>query len=112
MTIGKKIIGGYLIVLAILTIVCAGSRSTRSNDRRSLRRVSRFEDPGHYRRHRVRTGGEGPEAQYRGALIYPQQRIRLVNDPRESHRQFDALVEKLRSALPLGDGEPKSQCRV
>ena len=97
MTIGKKIIGGYLIVLAILIIVCAATFYTFRTIEGCLCRVSRFKYPGHSHRHRAQTGGERPDCSVSRRMIYAEEQNRLINDTRESHRQFDALVEKLRT---------------
>ena len=60
MTIGKKIIGGYLVVLVILMIVRTAA-FTRSNDRRSLRRVSRFGCAGHFQCHGAEARSKRPD---------------------------------------------------
>ena len=97
MTIGKKIIGGYVVVLALLTIVAGVAfyslKATESayaafldEDTQSIIVAKEL-------------GGEARDqvAQYRGLLLFPEQRSRLVNELRESHHQFDTLLDKVRS---------------
>ena len=97
MTIGKKIIGGYVVVLALLTIVAGVAfyslKATESayaafldEDTQSIIVATEL-------------GGEARDqvAQYRGLLLCPEQRSRLVKELRESHQQFDALLDKVRS---------------
>ena len=97
MSIGKRIIGGYVIVLALLAIVAGVAfyslKATESayaaffdEDTRSIVLATEL---GREARDQV--------AQYRGLLLSPEQRSRLVNELRESHRQLDALLDKVRS---------------
>ena len=97
MTIGKKIIGGYVVVLALLAIVAGVAfyslKATESayaafldEDTQSIVVATEL---GREARDQV--------AQYRGLLLYPDQRPRLVSDLRESHRQLDALLDKVRN---------------
>lgn len=97
MTIGKKIISGYAVVLLLLTIVATVAfyalKATESayaafldQDTQSIVVATSL-------------GGETKDqiARYRGLLLLPQQHTRLVRELRESHRQFDALLEQVRS---------------
>ena len=97
MTIGRKIIGGYAIILALLAIVAADAfyslRAVESAyagfldvDTRAI--ISAME---------LRQEARDQVAQYRGLLLYPDQRARLSNELRESHRQLDVLLDKVRS---------------
>ena len=97
MTIGKRIIGGYAIVLALLAIVAAVAfYSLKATEREyagfldvDAQAIIRATELGQEARDQV--------AQYRGLLLYPDQHSRLVNELRESHRQFDVLLDKLRT---------------
>lgn len=97
MTIGKKIIGGYAIVLALLAIVAGvGFYSLKAIEREyggfldvDAQAIVRATELGQESRDQV--------AQYRGLLLYPDQSARLLDDLRESYRQFDALLDKVRS---------------
>jgi len=97
MTIGKKIIGSYLVVLALLAIVTAlALNSLKATDKAyaefldvDARSIISATELGREARDQV--------AQYRGLILYPEQRSHLTDDLRESHRQFDAILEKMRS---------------
>jgi methyl-accepting chemotaxis protein len=97
MTIGKRIIGGYAIVLALLVIVAAVAfyslKATESAYTAFLdedaQAIVVATELGREARDQV--------AQYRGLLLSSEQRSRLVNELRESHRQLDALLDKVRS---------------
>jgi len=97
MTIGKKIIGGYVVVLALLTIVAGlayySLKATESAYAafldEDIQSIVVATELGREARDQV--------AQYRGLLLYPDQRPRLVSDLRESHRQLDALLDKVRN---------------
>jgi len=96
MTMGKKIIGGYAIVLALLAIVAGVAfYSLKATDSTYLgfldedtEAIIAATELGREARDEV--------AQYRGLLLFPEQRFRLVNELRESHRQLDALLDKVR----------------
>lgn len=97
MNIGKKIIGGYVVVLALLAIVAGVAfyslKATESTyatfldeDTQTIIVVTE-----------LRGEARDQVAQYRGLLLSPEQRSRLVKELRESHHQFDALLDKVRS---------------
>ena len=97
MTIGRKIIGGYVLVLVLLAIVTAlAFYSLKAIERAytgfldvNTQAIIGATELGRESRDQV--------ALYRGLLLYPDQHARLLNDLRESHRQFDALLDKVRS---------------
>jgi methyl-accepting chemotaxis protein len=96
MTIGKKIIGGYAIVLALLTFVGAAAfyslKATESAYAGfidvDILAVIRATQLGQEARDQV--------AQYRALLLYPDQHARLVDELRKSHRQLDTLLDEVR----------------
>jgi methyl-accepting chemotaxis protein len=96
MTIGKKIIGGYAIVLALLAIVAGVAfYSLKATDSAY---VGFLDEDTEAIIGATELGQEARDqvAQYRGLLLYPEQRVRLVTELRESHRQLDALLDKVR----------------
>ncbi len=97
MTIGKKIIGGYLIVLTILIIVCAATFYTFRTIEGAYAEFLDSNTQAILIATALKLEARDQTAQYRGALIYAEEQNRLIDDTRESHRQFDALVEKLRT---------------
>lgn len=96
MTIGKRIIGGYAIVLALLAIVAGGGFYSLKAIEREYARFLDVEAQAIL--HATETGLEARDqvSQYRGLLLYPDQRSRLLNELRESHRQIDVLLDQLR----------------
>lgn len=97
MTIGRKIIGGYLVVLAILIIVCAATFFTFRTIEEAYGELLDSNTQAILIATALKLEARDQTAQYRGALIYSEEQTRLINDTRESHREFDALVEKLRT---------------
>jgi len=97
MTIGKRIIGGYAIVLALLVIVAAVAFYSLKATEREYEGFLNVDAQAIIRAMELGQEARDQVAQYRGLLLYPDQRSRLANDLRESHRQFDALLDKLRS---------------
>src|SRR6266540_5405505 len=96
MTIGKKIIGGYVLVLALLAIVTALAFYSLKAIERAY--VGFLDANTQAIIGATELWGEARDqtAQYRGLLLYPTQYSRLLNELRESHRQFDALLDKVR----------------
>jgi methyl-accepting chemotaxis protein len=97
MTIGRKIIGGYAIVLAILIVVSAAAFYAFRTIELAYAEFLDVDTRAILIATQLKLEGRDETAQYRGALLYPEEQNRLINDMRESHRQFDALVEKLRT---------------
>jgi methyl-accepting chemotaxis protein len=97
MTIGRKIIGGYLIVLAILIIVCAATFYTFRTIEGAYAEFLDSNTQAILIATALKLEARDQTAQYRGALLYSEEQNKLINDTRDSHRQFDALVEKLRT---------------
>jgi len=96
MTIGRKIIGGYAIVLALLVIVAVVAffslKATESAyvgflDEDTEAIIVALE---------LRQEARDQVTQYRGLLLYPEQRGRLVNELRQSQRELDVLLDKVR----------------
>jgi methyl-accepting chemotaxis protein len=97
MTIGRKIIGGYVIVLAILIIVTAAAFYTFRTVEGAYSEFLDIDTQAILIAANLKLEARDQTAQYRGALLYPQDQNRLIDDMRDSHRQFDALAEKLRT---------------
>ena len=97
MTIGKKIIGGYAIVLALLAIVTAVAFYSLKAIEGAYAGFLDVDTQAIIGATELRQEARDQVAQYRGLLLFPEQRSRLVNELRESHRQFDALLDKVRS---------------
>lgn len=97
MTIGRKIIGGYLIVLAILIIVCAATFYTFRTIQGAYAEFLDSNTQAILIATGLKLEARDQTAQYRGALLYPEEQDQLIHDMRDSHREFDVLVVKLRT---------------
>jgi methyl-accepting chemotaxis protein len=97
MTIGKKIIGGYAVVLVILVIVAATAFYSLSVIEGAYTEFLDVDAQAILGAAELKLEARDQTAQYRGLLLYPEEQSRFVNDLRGSHRQFDAEVETLRN---------------
>jgi methyl-accepting chemotaxis protein len=97
MTIGRKIIGGYAIVLAILVVVSVAAFCTFKVIDGTYAEFLDVDTRAILIATELKLEARDQTATYRGALLYPEDQDRLISDTRDSHRQFDALVEKLRT---------------
>lgn len=97
MTIGRKIIGGYVIVLALLAIVAVVAFYSLKAIERAYVGFLDVDTQAIIGATELRQEARDQVAQYRGLLLYPEQYTRLVTELRESHRQLDALLDKVRS---------------
>jgi methyl-accepting chemotaxis protein len=95
MTIGKKIIGGYAIVLAILIVVSAVAFYTFRTVEGAYAEFLDVDTQAILIAANLKLEARDQSAQYRGALLYPEDQNRLIEDMRQSHRQFDSLAKKL-----------------
>jgi methyl-accepting chemotaxis protein len=95
-TIGKKIIGGYGLVLALLAVVTAVAfYSLRSIERANAKFLD-VNTQAILGATQLQLEARDQVAQFRGLLLYPQQHDRLLNDLRVSRREFDGLLQKVR----------------
>ncbi len=97
MTIGKKIIGSYLIVLAMLVIITALAFNFLKETDKAYEELLNVDAQSITLATELGREVRDQVAQFRGLLLYPDQRTRLLNDLQESHRQVDAILGKLRT---------------
>jgi methyl-accepting chemotaxis protein len=97
MTIGKKIIGGYVIVLALLVIVAGVAFYSLKAAESEYAGFLDLEAQAIIRATELGQESRDQVAQYRGLLLYPAQHSRLLGELQESHRQFEVLLDKVRS---------------
>ncbi|MDP1964300.1 MAG: MCP four helix bundle domain-containing protein, partial [Reyranella sp.] len=104
MTIGRKIIGGYAVVLALLalmTIVAFYSLNRVQATYEGLIDVNkRLVDGANELRFELRD----QIAHYRAILLYPDIQEKYREDLQADHRQFKDAVEKMRHAVLTGEG--------
>ena len=97
MTIGKKIIGGYALVLALLAIVAATGLYSLTAIHNAYEAFVDIDAEAILGATELKLEVREQTAQYRGFLLYPEERQRLENDLHESYRKFDGVVEKLKN---------------
>lgn len=97
MTIGKKIIGGYVVVLVIVVVVAAASFYTFRTIEGAYTEFLDVDARAILIATELKLEARDQTAQFRGLLLYPEDQSRLLKELRDSQRQFDVLVEKLRS---------------
>ncbi len=102
MTIGKKIVGGYLVVLMILVVVAVVAFYTFRTIEGAYTEFLDEDTEAILIATQLKLEARDQTAQFRGLLLYPEEQSRLVKELRDSQRQFDTFVEKLR---PLSHSE-------
>lgn len=97
MTIGKRIIGGYGVVLALLLLVTVVAFYSLQSVQRSYAGFLDVETQAMIGAQQLGQEAANQVGHHRGALLYyPSDHQRRVQELRESHREFDAILEKLR----------------
>ena len=107
MTIGKKIIGGYAVVLALLAIVAivafyAISRTQATYDR-FIDVNERLVNSANELRFELRD----QIAHYRGILLYPDLQKQYQDQLAADYRKFAEAIEKMRRLVVTGEGRDK-----
>jgi len=108
MNVGKKIILGYLLVLALLVIAVATGYYAISLVQN---KYSGFIDVDERRINDVdelELIVEGEIAAYRAFLLYPDEQKEYLNDLQEHYNQFDEIVERLRESISSKGGSIES----
>jgi hypothetical protein len=96
MTIGRKIIGGYGLVLTLLAIVTVVGLVSLAAIERTYAGFLDVDTKAILVATELSQEARDQVAQYRGLLLYADQHSRLVQELRDSHRQFDALLDEVR----------------
>ncbi|MGE0356373.1 MAG: methyl-accepting chemotaxis protein [Burkholderiales bacterium] len=104
MTIGRKIIGGYALVIVLLAVVAAVAFQSLRTVETAYDTLLRVNVRAIVAANELLQEARDQTAQYRGLLLYPEHRSRLLAELRESHRQFGALLEKVRDLSHAGAG--------
>ncbi len=105
MTIGKRIIGGYAIVLALLAgIVLASLYSLtglRAEYDRFLDVYERLVNDANELRFELRD----QVAHYRGFLLYPEMQKKYWDELQSDHRRFAEILERMRRLAPAAEDQ-------
>ncbi|MDP4029212.1 MAG: methyl-accepting chemotaxis protein [Gallionella sp.] len=104
MTIGKKLIGGYAVVLALLALVTGiafySLEETQSAYDRFLDVNERLVDGSNELRFELRN----QTAHYRAVLLYQDMQKKYWDDLQNDHRRFAATIEKMRHLVISAEG--------
>ncbi|MFZ2301675.1 MAG: methyl-accepting chemotaxis protein [Gallionella sp.] len=104
MTIGRKLIGGYMLVLALLALVTGiafySLEKTQAAYDRFLDVNERLVDGANELRFELRN----QTAHYRAILLYPDLQKKYWDDLQKDHRQFAAIIEKMRRLVLSSEG--------
>ncbi len=104
MTIGKKIMGGYALVLLLMVIAVAtgfyGIRTTQSVYKRFTTVEERLVDGANELRFEVRD----QTAHLRGLLLFHDAEKYYLDKLQEDYNQFDAAIEKMRNLAITDEG--------
>lgn len=104
MTIGRKLIGGYAIVLALLVLVTGiafySLEKTQATYNSFLDVNERLVDGSNELRFELR----GQTAHYRAILLYPDLQKKYWDDLQNAYRQFAATIEKMRRLVLSAEG--------
>ena len=84
MTIGKKIIGGYVLVLALLAIMTAVAFYSLQDDERAYAGFLDVDTQSILGATELRQEARDQAAQYRGLLLYPERHSVLLSELRDS----------------------------
>ncbi|TAN51600.1 MAG: chemotaxis protein, partial [Methylococcaceae bacterium] len=90
MTIGKKLIGGYVIVLALLALVAAISFYSLNRLQTTYDRFIDVNERLVNGADELRFGIRDQIAHFRGMLLYPDLAKRFMADLQDDHREFNA----------------------
>lgn len=105
MTIGRKIIGGYAIVLALLATVAGVGFHSLAVTERAYAEFLDTDTEAILGAMHLMLEARDQVAHYRGMLLHPHQHAQLVSELRESHRQFAARLDGLRRLPPPEAGD-------
>ncbi len=103
MTVGRKILGGYAIVLIALVLVVVVAVYALKATETAYSSFLEVESTALVLATELGREARDQTAQYRALLLYPAQFAERLVELRNSHRRVDELLQKLR-ALPQSEG--------
>ncbi|MEW6614369.1 MAG: methyl-accepting chemotaxis protein [Thermodesulfobacteriota bacterium] len=104
MTIAKKIIGGYVIVLVLLVIIASVSFYTIRTMKGSYNEFIDLRTRLHHDAEALKFELRNQVAYDRGFFLFPDKRKEYLNKIRESYHEFDAVIEGMQKVVPTGEG--------
>ena len=105
MTIGRKIIGGYALVLVLLILMTGVTFYSLKSVEATYAGFLDDNTRAMLAAERLAQEGRDEVAQYRGLLLYPSEHDRLLDDLRESSQRIEMLIEEVRSLSVLDEGK-------
>jgi len=107
MTIGKKIIGGYVIVLALLALVTATAFYSLDRVQATYDRFIDVNERLVGGANELRFELRDQIAHYRAILLYPDLQKKYWEELQADHRQFTEVIEKMRQLVVSSEGRDK-----
>jgi methyl-accepting chemotaxis protein len=105
MTISKKIIGGYAIVLAVLAVVMIVGYASISRIQATYDNFLDISERLVNGADELRFELRDQVAHYRATLLYPDQQQKYYDDLQHDHRQFAETIEKMRLLVITSEGK-------
>ena len=103
MTIGTKIIGGYMVVLSLFLLVAAGAFYARDLEQKQYERYINTREALADGASELRIAVSSQTQHYRGMFLFPQQQQYYVRELENDAQRFTAAFEKIRTAASAQD---------
>ena len=104
MTVGKKIVGGYVVVLALLALVTITAFYSLTRLQTAYDGFIDVDERLVEGANQLRFELRSQIARYRAILLYPDLQEEYREELQADHRQFKEIIEKMRGAVPTGEG--------
>lgn len=104
MTIGRKILGGYALVLLLLILVTLVAFWSLRSVEETYTSFIDVDTASMVQAQRLAAEGEEQIATYRGILTYPQQRTQMVQQLRATHARFRSTLAEVRGLSRTATG--------
>ena len=104
MTIGKKIIGGYAVVLALLAIVTIGAFYSLGRIKATYDRFLDVNERLVEDASEIRSEAGNQVADYRGMLLYPDLQKQYGENLQADWSRIKDTIEQMRHLVPTGEG--------
>jgi methyl-accepting chemotaxis protein len=104
MTINRKIIGGYVLILVILAIVTAIEFYSLNTIRSSYNEFIDVRVRLHDNAGDLKLELRNEVARYRGFCLFPKERNEFLNKLQEDYRRFATVIEGMQKIIPTEEG--------
>lgn len=103
MTIGTKIIGGYVVVLSLFLLVAAGAFYARELEQKQYEHYINARETLADGASELRIAVSSQTQHYRGMFLFPEQQQHYVRELENDAQRFAAAFEKIRTAASRQD---------